>query len=142
MPQKSLLVPLPAFVYVFREHASTKIWIWIQICPNEKKDPDPLQMIRSPDFNVNFLCVALLQSENRRGVCRYSPDTLKQGIDCLSCLSCAKADYPTSSPLYTQTKDKTWISLWLRRIFFGKFFTFFCPKYLRWLWHAQCAHLV
>lgn len=30
------------------------------------------------------------ESENRRGVCRYSPDPLKQGIDCLSCLSCAK----------------------------------------------------
>ena len=30
------------------------------------------------------------QSENSRGSCRYSPDLIKQGIECVSCLACAK----------------------------------------------------
>jgi len=30
------------------------------------------------------------ESENKRGSCRYSPDVVRQGIDCVSCLSCAK----------------------------------------------------
>ena len=32
----------------------------------------------------------LFQSENSRGSCRYSPDLIKQGIECVSCLACAK----------------------------------------------------
>ena len=30
------------------------------------------------------------ESENRAGSCRYSPDVLRQGIECISCLACAK----------------------------------------------------
>jgi len=30
------------------------------------------------------------ENENKKGVCSYSPDTIRQGIDCVSCLSCAK----------------------------------------------------
>lgn len=30
------------------------------------------------------------ESENSRGSCRYSPDLIKQGIECVSCLACAK----------------------------------------------------
>jgi len=30
------------------------------------------------------------QSENPAGSCRYAPDVLKQGIECMSCLACAK----------------------------------------------------
>jgi len=30
------------------------------------------------------------ETENRLGSCRYSPDLVKQGIDCVSCLACAK----------------------------------------------------
>lgn len=37
-----------------------------------------------------LLIVALLQSDNRLGSCRYSPDIVKQGIECVSCLACAK----------------------------------------------------
>lgn len=37
-----------------------------------------------------LLMCALLQSDNRLGSCRYSPDIVKQGIECVSCLACAK----------------------------------------------------
>lgn len=30
------------------------------------------------------------ESENAAGSCRYSPDVLRQGIECMSCLACAK----------------------------------------------------
>jgi len=30
------------------------------------------------------------ESENGAGSCRYSPDVLRQGIECISCLACAK----------------------------------------------------
>eukprot|EP00088_Acartia_fossae_P005922 TRINITY_DN12684_c0_g1_i1.p1 TRINITY_DN12684_c0_g1~~TRINITY_DN12684_c0_g1_i1.p1 ORF type:complete len:609 (+),score=124.99 TRINITY_DN12684_c0_g1_i1:315-2141(+) len=30
------------------------------------------------------------ESENKRGACSYSPDAVRQGIECVSCLACAK----------------------------------------------------
>ena len=30
------------------------------------------------------------EAENGAGSCRYSPDVLRQGIECMSCLACAK----------------------------------------------------
>merc|ERR1711974_138807 len=30
------------------------------------------------------------EAENGAGSCRYSPDALRQGIECMSCLACAK----------------------------------------------------
>jgi len=30
------------------------------------------------------------ESENKRGSCSYSPDAVRQGIECVSCLACAK----------------------------------------------------
>ena len=34
-----------------------------------------------------LICV---QSENAPGSCQYAPDVVKQGIECMSCLACAK----------------------------------------------------
>jgi len=31
-----------------------------------------------------------IESENKRGSCSYSPDAVRQGIECVSCLACAK----------------------------------------------------
>ena len=32
----------------------------------------------------------LWQAENNAGSCRYSPDLIKQGVECISCIACAK----------------------------------------------------
>ena len=36
------------------------------------------------------IIIFIIQSENKRGACTYSPDAVRQGIECVSCLACAK----------------------------------------------------
>ena len=48
-------------------------------------------LIKKFKSNVTFIAIfVVFQSNNPLGSCGYSPDVLKQGIECVSCLACAK----------------------------------------------------
>ena len=44
------------------------------------------------DYNTKLPAItkSYVQSENAPGSCQYAPDVVKQGIECMSCLACAK----------------------------------------------------
>ena len=94
-----------------------------------------LAMIQNEFFWFICLKNSFFQRSNPRGSCRYSPDIVKQGIECVSCLACAKCllyhcHYDDENFTGDVKKETRWLAAELQRRS-SKILPGQCPLYNR-----------